>query len=168
MPLKTIASKKKSASFGWSVAGAGDFNGDGTPDIVVGAIGVARGKMQAAGQVSVISGKTFKSVGTFKGNQASAFVGTSVAGAGDIDGDGSDEIIVGGEGYFSFAGAVLVVSRKQGVLFSYTGGTGETYGDSVANAGDVDGDGVPDLIAGGWSASPAGTTRGGVAKVWGY
>src|SRR5262249_46453381 len=81
--LKTIVGKKAAGNFGWSVAGAGDVNGDGVRDVVVGAIGASFGeKRTAAGQVSIFSGKKFKSLGSLRGTVANEFLGSSVAGAG--------------------------------------------------------------------------------------
>ncbi|MBI3447895.1 MAG: FG-GAP repeat protein [Acidobacteria bacterium] len=169
-PLKTITGKRPAASFGWSVAGAGDVNGDGRRDIVVGAIGATFGKRTAAGQVTIFSGRDFKKIGSVKGAVSNAFLGSSVAGAGDVDGDGKDEIIIGALGSTSFGGEIFVVSggAHGKVHFTLTGAAGENYGDSVANAGDVDNDGLPDLIVGAWGASPNAVLHAGQALVFKY
>jgi hypothetical protein len=169
-PLKTITWKKAAASFGWSVDGGGDANGDGRPDIVVGAIGAAPGKKNAAGQVTIYSGNKFKKIGTIKGAAAGTFLGSSVAFVGDVNGDGNDEVALGASGVASFSGQVIVVSGSSTgtIRFTFTGGAGETYGDSVAGAGDVDGDGFPDIIIGGWSASPNAVLHAGRAQVFKY
>lgn len=92
-----IESNKVNAVMG-KVANAGDINGDGYSDIIVGALGYSNGQNNE-GAVFVYLGSmsginqnySFK----LEGNQESAFLGNSVSGAGDINGDGYSDIIMG-------------------------------------------------------------------------
>jgi len=136
---------------GVAVAGAGDVNGDGFEDIIAGATdGI--GNCYEPGTAIVYSGfdgtVLHRLVGDFDGD---AF-GTAVAGAGDVDRDGFDDVIVGArydDHTAIFSGAVKVYSGKTGaVLHAFYGdGEGDRLGYSVAGAGDVNGDGYADVVA---------------------
>jgi len=155
-----LESNQDTAFFGTSVAGAGDVNGDGFADVIVGANLYDSGQT-AEGAAFVY----FGGAGAFnltadaqlESNQASAFLGASVAGAGDVNGDGFADVIVGANGYDS--GQI-----NEGAAFVYFGGAGAfnatadvqlesnqgsaQAGASVAGAGDVNGDGFADVIVG--------------------
>ncbi|WP_324674156.1 FG-GAP-like repeat-containing protein [Hymenobacter sp. GOD-10R] len=146
--------------FGISVAGAGDVNGDGYSDMLIGAPGVnaSRGStylyLGRAGSVSTIPAATLNNLAA--ANQD--LFGSSVAGAGDINGDGYSDVIVG-----AFAG---LNQSNPGYSYVYLGGnTGldatagirlndptaaifNGFGISVAGAGDINGDGYSDILIG--------------------
>lgn len=139
-------------TFGHAVAGAGDVNKDGVPDVLVGAKDDdATGK--DAGSVRVHSGKDGKVLWTFHGASPGARLGWSVAGAGDVNKDGYADIIAGApqdgrNGQFS--GSASVHSGRDGtLLFRFDGDAyGDGLGSSVGGGGDLDKDGWPDLVAG--------------------
>ena len=148
------------ADFGWSVACAGDVNGDGYDDVIVGARRLAA-TQPSEGRAYVFHGSpTGLGLGaawTAESNQQGALFGVSVSSAGDVNGDGYDDVIVGAEQY----GTPL---QGEGRAFVYHGShTGlsatadwfvdspqmsSDYGRSVSSAGDVNGDGYDDVVVG--------------------
>lgn len=157
---------------GNAVAGAGDVNGDRVPDLIVGAAVHDRENWDE-GAAYVVFGKStpeqvdLASLGDqgflIEGYYRSGKAGFGVAGVGDMNGDGLDDVAVGAPraGYpDTVTGYVYVVFGKStpdrvdlGDLgdqgFSIRGaGPEENAGWSVAGAGDVNGDGVPDLVIG--------------------
>lgn len=145
---------------GRSVASAGDFNGDGTADVIVGAH-KANGN---AGRALVVLGPAGTSTVELAAPTGGApFAGTHVAGLGDINGDTVGDVGVGGAGYdggFGLdAGAVWVVHGRGStapVALDTLGGTGfriDGHDDgaklaAVAGAGDVNKDGKADIAVG--------------------
>ena len=128
--------------FGNSVSGAGDVNGDGTPDLIVGA-------QVGNGRARVFSGSDGSQLYNFDGDSLNDGFGGSVSGAGDLNGDGFDDLIVGARFSNELAGVARVFSGVDGsVLYNLEGDFPSGLGESVSGAGDVNGDGVPDLIVG--------------------
>lgn len=154
--------------FGTSISTAGDVNGDGYPDLLVGAPGYDVNGHNECGRAYLYLGQAFgySSLPSwqFDTEVDGAFVGWSVAWAGDVNKDGYDDWLVSapyhtnGESY-------------EGVAYLFYGGTGPLsttpawtqepnlpftyYGWSVSTAGDVNGDGYSDFLIGapGWDDS---------------
>ncbi|MBC8330242.1 MAG: FG-GAP repeat protein [Planctomycetes bacterium] len=157
---------------GYSVSGAGDVDGDGFDDLIVGAHGADPGGLSAAGSAYVYSGATGSLIWQFDGQASFDALGWSVSGAGDVDGDGFDDLIVGAHGAdpggLSAAGSAYVYSGATGSLIWQFDGqaSGDNLGWPVSGAGDVDGDGFADVIVGAHWASPGGLTNAGSAYVY--
>ncbi len=84
----------KAETFGWSVSGAGDVNGDGFADVVIGAR-FANEDGVFAGCARVFSGANGSVLYTFYGDRERDHFGISVSGAGDVNGDGLADLIIG-------------------------------------------------------------------------
>lgn len=151
------------AFYGSSVASAGDANNDGYADVLVGAFNYDTGNAGAGKAYLYLGGPTGlspSSVWTSSGDdQSFAVYGSSVASAGDVNGDGFDDAIVGAPGYQS---TPLGYEGKAYLYFGEAGGLGPSsvwsslgddqigagFGISVAGAGDVDQNGFADVIVG--------------------
>ena len=93
--IQTLYGETDSEGFGTSVAGLDDVDGDGTADLAVGAIYATNTDGGPSGVVRVLSGADGSTLATFEGAGKYDAFGTSVASAGDFDGDGVPEILVG-------------------------------------------------------------------------
>jgi hypothetical protein len=149
-----------SASFGYSVASAGDVNGDGYADVIAGAPDYDNGQSDE-GRAFVYHGSatglSTTPNWTAESDQAGADYGVSVATAGDVNGDGYADVIVGAYYYASgqsFEGRAFVYHGSAAGLSTTPDWTAESdqgfayFGISVGTAGDVNGDGYADVIVG--------------------
>ncbi len=132
---------------GESVAGAGDVNADGYPDLIVGAPGDDR-RGPYSGTVYVYSGRDGSTLFTRYGIAPHEYFGTAVGGAGDINLDGHADWIVGTPQADIGKGRVDVYSGRDGtVLYTFRGVINRGWlGAAVAGAGDLNRDGHPDFI----------------------
>ncbi len=156
----TAESDQADARFGGAVATAGDVNGDGYADVVVGAPLFDNGETDE-GQVYVYRGSaaglSAAPAWTAEGDQARAGFGVSVSTAGDVDGDGYADVVVGAPDFDNGQadeGRAYVYRGSAGGLGATPAWTAEGdqvgagFGVSVSTAGDVNGDRYSDVIVG--------------------
>ncbi|SFN22646.1 beta strand repeat-containing protein [Nitrosomonas communis] len=184
-------------SSGRSVSSAGDVNGDGFDDLLVGANGAGPNGLYS-GSSYVVFGKASGFAATLNlssldgsngfrldGVATNDSSGRSVSSAGDVNGDGFDDLLVGANG----AGPNGLYSGSSYVVFGKASGfaatlnlssldgsngfrldgvaAGDSSGDSVSSAGDVNGDGFDDLLVGASGADPNGSASGSSYVVYG-
>jgi hypothetical protein len=174
-----IAGTSAAGQFGGSVAGAGDVNGDGYADVIVGAYQSAPGGRASAGTATVFlgsaSGLRAAPHRVLEGALAGDWFGFSVAGAGDVNGDGFADVIVGAYGADNEAGtnagsASVYLGSASGLSATahrvIEGATANAEtGWSVAGAGDVNGDGYSDIVLGNPWMDIAARSDSGSARV---
>ncbi|WP_211237791.1 integrin alpha, partial [Dyadobacter alkalitolerans] len=154
----TLEGNQASGQFGHATAGAGDINGDGYSDIVIGAYAFDKGHTNE-GIALIYHGSALgisNNANTIlEGNQTNAQFGISVSGAGDINGDGYSDLVVGASAYdknFGDEGAAFIYKGSaNGVIIApasiiYSNQGAAQLGAAVTNAGDVNGDGFSDLL----------------------
>jgi hypothetical protein len=152
--------------FGNSVATAGDVNGDGYSDVVVGAWGHTSSTGKAYLYLGGASGLAASASWTAVGEATIDYFGNSVATAGDVNGDGYADVVVGAYGNTGDTGkAYLYLGGASGLAASPSWtAVGEAvndwFGNSVATAGDVNGDGYADLVVGAYGNDDNGSLAG--------
>lgn len=158
-PSWTGESNQAEANYGNSLASAGDVNGDGFGDVVIGANRYDE-TLSNVGKIYVYLGSangfSLYPDWTFTGDQLDGNLGISVSGGGDINGDGFHEIVIGSYtgSEDSHKGKVYIFNgSRRGMTLDITTINNENYpnatlGNSVATAGDINGDGYADVIAG--------------------
>jgi len=159
----TLKGEDKSAYAGYSVSGAGDVNGDGLPDLLVGAPRNSTGGVYAGAAYLVtdrVEGELSLSLATAKlvGENAEDQAGGVVSDAGDVDGDGLADVLVGGrvnqvDGYDA-AAAHLLYGPLAGVIdlseadAKFVGEAGMYANVSLAGLGDINNDSYDDFVIG--------------------
>jgi hypothetical protein len=166
-PLVTLVGPDGAGGhFGHSIAGAGDVNGDGRADALVGAWGVGTGY---TGRVYLFTGTSTgigtAAISTISGPDGGEF-GAAVSGAHDMNADGFDDVVVGahtanggvGRAYL-FAGSAAGLASTPLSVLTGPDAAGGDFGGAVAGIGNVNGDGFPDVAV---AASRASTGTGRV------
>jgi hypothetical protein len=171
-PQVTVELNVAGRRIGTSVAGAGDMNGDGYSEIIVGAPFATTGELEE-GIAYVFrgspAGTSLVGFMNIQGNQIGANLGTSVAEAGDVNGDGYADVVIGAPNFTNGEpneGRVWVMLGAPAGLGTFAtvevDVAGALLGSGVAGGGDVDGDGYSDILAGAPSAAPSFANEGAV------
>ena len=171
-PAWTAESNQANAYFGISAGTAGDVNGDGYSDVIIGASYYDNGQTdegRAFVYLGSAAGLATAPAWTAEADQASAYFGCSVGTAGDVNGDGYDDVIVGAKRYDngqSNEGRAWVYHGSATGPSTTAAWTGESdqasayFGCSVATAGDVNADGYDDVIVGAYYYDNGQTNEG--------
>ena len=163
----TLNGENLTDSFGCSVSGAGDVNNDGYHDVIVGASNYNTSTGRAYIYYGGAAMDNTADV-TMNGENQNDRFGCSVSGAGDVNNNGYDDVIVGADSYNSNTGRAYIyyggaaMNPNPSADLTITGeGTSNRFGSSVSGAGDVNNDGYDDVFVG----APACTSNTGRAYI---
>ncbi len=171
---------QNTASFGFSVAAAGDVNADGFSDVVVGAYQYDDVSSTNEGRAYIYHGSASGIANTpttvLDNNQSGGNMGVAVNGAGDVNGDGYGDVLVGAwlqdddfnnEGVvFVYHGGALGISSSPAYILNDCDQLSGFFGTYVSTAGDLNGDGFSDVIIGAYNASGPVYTSDGTAYIY--
>ena len=157
-------------NLGWSVADAGDVDGDGLSEVVAGAYLNSANGLQSSGSVIVFRGSDGTVLHHWMGGASWDRLGWNVAGVGDADGDLVPDILASAPFSdvlgFTDAGEALLFSGRTGDLIMAWAGSAndDRLGYGLAGAGDVDADGTEDLLVGIYWGDPNGVPNAGEVR----
>lgn len=159
------------SDLGYAVAAAGDVDGDGAADYLLGLPGPFDGGAGASGRAAMISGATGNVLYDIQGGFHWDRFGASVSAGFDADGDGIPDFLIG-------APAPTQIGSLTGMAYLYSGATGNLihtfqaaqadtqFGEAVTLIDDVDGDGMADVVVGEPDSSPNGVSLAGEVHVY--
>ncbi|MBZ0253654.1 MAG: integrin alpha, partial [Candidatus Methylomirabilis sp.] len=181
-PILVIDGPQRNEFFGAALARLADLDGNGFDDYAVGSPSFDAEGGSDAGKVTVFDGAFGAELFTLVGSAKQDFFGSALSAARDVDGDGLPELIVGAPGVANIVGwktgKVLVYSNEPAeggglapkLLLDYAGqANGDAFGASVAGGGDMDGDGVPDIVVGAYlNVGTAGASTGQYGRAYAF
>lgn len=135
--------------FGFSIAGVGDINRDGYPDIAVGIPNFKTDSVPARGAVLIFSGLTSRVIRKYKSHEFSDGFGAAIAPVGDTNGDFWPDIFIGAPSAENGKGsATLYSGENNAVLFRTVGDdTSSRLGTSLGSSGSLNRYGFVDLLS---------------------
>ncbi len=154
VPTLVLTAPAGTAAFGGTVAGVGDVNDDGYPDVVVAASAVDGGEGQVYEYLGHPGGVEVDAALILDGEAAPGEFGVTLTGVGDVDGDGFPDVAVGDPLFDNLKGRAYVYRggpeglRTDGRWILSGESADQGFGDGLAGGGDYNGDGVDDLAVG--------------------
>lgn len=152
-----FTSETSGDGFGGALASAGDVNGDGIEDIIIG----APFYQGISGSAYLFSGADGSLLRTYLNTHYNDYFGLAVDGAGDVNGDGFDDIVIGNpanDEYGYASGQACIFAGKAGPYpdtvfadnadWSFHGNSDDRLGRAVCGTGDINGDGKDDIALG--------------------
>jgi hypothetical protein len=170
----TMTGEASEDYFGGSVSGAGDVNGDGYDDVIIGAYRHDGVGSDAGRAYIYFGGATMDNIAdvTMNGQSGTDGFGSSVSAAGDVNGDGYDDVIVGARemggstgGAYVFYGSATMDNTADVTMIGEA--AADFFGNSVSNAGDINGDGYSDVIVGAQQNDDGGNNAGKIYIYYG-
>ncbi|WP_437602226.1 VCBS repeat-containing protein [Sorangium sp. So ce590] len=147
VPDVELAAPMEDSNFGFAISSAGDVNGDGFGDVIVGSHGLDRAYIYVGGSDGLDTAPFL----TLEGKEGTNF-GLAVASAGDMNGDGFGDVAVGTSDYAGDPGTVYVYMGGAGTMLNdradvafHRPARGGGFGPVLGSSGDVNGDGFSDL-----------------------
>jgi len=178
-PLPADPRSSGNQFFSCGLGAAGDVNGDGFDDVIIGAWFAGRDEAEEGGAFLFLGSKTGlgqRPDWVIEGGHPHVLLGQSVAGAGDVNGDGFDDVLVGvpyaEHGQKDEGVALVFHGSKKGLgrdpAWTFDGDRSHGHlGELVLAAGDLNGDGVPDLLLAGHDAESTDNPRTRVVAIYG-
>jgi hypothetical protein len=180
--LYTYLGQNPGDNLGYAVAAVGDLNHDGFADFALASPFETINNLNHAGVVRIYSGRDgiiLNQLGTamvFKGDKTSATLGKAINSVGDVNHDGTDDLMIGLPGsaapptaqYASNLGVVWIISGADGSKLFTLNSTGgfESFGIALDGAGDVNHDGFVDFIVGASGHSEVSGSDTGAAYIY--
>lgn len=158
--------------FGYSVDGGADVDGDGVPDFIVGSPLASPNGVMNAGSAFVYSGSDGSLLYQINGTDSGQVFGVSVAMVGDVNGDNRADFLIGAPyadpGGLSDAGSAYLYSGMNGILLQQKDGVApdDNFGWSVARAGMINADAIPDYVIGAPYADSGSIAGAGIVYVF--
>ncbi|NQU47699.1 MAG: VCBS repeat-containing protein [Planctomycetes bacterium] len=162
-----------SSQLGRSVAGAGDVNADGVPDVIVGVPWDSSNGLPYAGSAIVYSGADGTQLFHWTGENDGDQLGDAVSGAGDVNGDGFGDLVIGApktdpNGMTNGGSSYLFSGADGSLLAKWDGVQNDLHGLTVASAGDTNQNGLDEVLVGTPYADPNGMSSAGSAYLYGF